>query len=52
VDDYDKEVARFRKENALSDNDYLIVRVIVPHEIQPGETAGDASQRELASVAR
>ena len=44
----DDEIARF----CAASDDLLIARVMVPHEIRPGETASEAYQRELASIGK
>ena len=46
----DDEVARFCAENGVAEGDLLIARVMVPHEIWPGETVSEAYQRELAAM--
>ena len=46
----DDEMARFRADNGVADDDLLIARIIIPHEIRPGETASEAYQRELATL--
>src|SRR5262249_58637864 len=47
----DEEVARYCTEHGVTNDDLVLVRVIVPFEIRPGETARDAYIRELASIA-
>ena len=48
----DDEIARFCAANGVADDDLLIARIIVPHEIRLGETASEAYQRELTSVGK
>jgi hypothetical protein len=48
----DEEIARYRAEHGLTDNDdLLIARIVIPFEQRPGETATEAYQRELAGMA-
>jgi hypothetical protein len=47
----DEEVARFRAEHGVTNDDVLIVQVIVPFEARPGETAKEAYERELREMA-
>ena len=46
----DDMLARFCAENGVAEGDLLIARVMVPHEIWPGETVSEAYQRELAAM--
>ncbi len=48
----DDALARFCAENGVAERDLLIARVMVPHEIWPGEMAADAYRRELVTAAR
>ena len=48
----DEEMARFCADNGVADDDLLIARIIIPHEIRPGETASEAYQRELTSIGK
>jgi hypothetical protein len=48
----DEEVARFCAENGVTEHDLLIVTTLVPFETRPGETAAEAYQRELRTMAR
>jgi hypothetical protein len=43
------EMARFRADNGVADDDMLIARIVVPHDMRLGETASEAYQRELAT---
>ena len=45
--DREAEIARFRTENGVMDEDLLIVRVIVPYEQRANETAVEAYEREM-----
>ena len=47
----DEEVARFCAEHGVTSDDTLWVRPIIPYECRPGETAGEAYQRELREMA-
>jgi hypothetical protein len=46
----DEEIAAFRKEHGVTDNDMLIVVVFIPYKRRPGETA--AYERELREAGR
>src|SRR5262252_1392144 len=48
----DEEIARFCAEHGVTDSDLLIAQVVVPFETRPGETAKDAYERELRTMAR
>jgi hypothetical protein len=48
----DEEIAAFRKQHAVTDNDMLIVVVYIPYERRPGETAREAYERELREAGR
>jgi hypothetical protein len=45
------EIERFCAEHGVSDEDLLCVRVIVPFEQRPGETAREAYEREMREIA-
>jgi hypothetical protein len=47
-----EEVARFCAEHGVTNSDLVIVRVIIPFETRPGETAKEAYERELRAMAR
>ena len=47
----DEEIARFCAQHGVSGDDLLIVQTVVPFETRPGETAKEAFERELASIA-
>src|SRR5262245_20930804 len=46
----DEEVARFPAEHGVAADDFLLVRVLIPFERRPGETAKDAYERELREM--
>src|SRR5262245_42686751 len=47
----DEEVARFCAEHGVTSDDFLFVRCFIPYECRPGETAKEAYERELRSMA-
>ena len=47
----DEEIARFCAQHGVGGSDLLIVRTLIPFETRPGETAKEAYERELASIA-
>jgi hypothetical protein len=48
----DEEIARFCAEHGVTNSDLVIVRTIIPFETRPGETAKEAYERELRTMAR
>jgi hypothetical protein len=48
----DEEISRFCAENGVTEHDQLIVTTLVPFETRPGETAKEAYERELRTMAR
>jgi hypothetical protein len=48
----DQHLARFCAENGVTEHDLLIVTTLVPFETRPGETAKEAYERELRTMAR
>jgi hypothetical protein len=48
----DEEVARYCAEHGVTNDDLVLVRVIVPFQTGPHETAAEAYQRELREMAR
>jgi hypothetical protein len=48
----DEELAAFCAEHAVTNNDLLITQTLIPFETRPGETAREAYERELASIAK
>ena len=45
--DREAEIARFKAENGVTDEDSLIVRLIVPFQQRANETAAEAYEREM-----
>src|SRR6266508_3211547 len=48
----DEKVARYCAEHGVGKDDLVLVRVIIPFEARPGETAKEAYERELRTMAR
>ena len=48
----DAEIEAYRAEHGVTDDDMLIVRVVIPFEQRPGEAAQTAYQRERRSIGR